>query len=299
MSLFQKLKESQKFTHNEQAVIDFILNNPQEVINLSVDELAKVTYTSPSCIVRLTKKLGVKGYSDFKIKFASELNSLIFNEKRIEINMPFEQNIKEDDIPKRFYQMYHQVIDDVYHSLDIQQLKNIAHLLYHSDAITVYGVGSSLLIAQDFVMKCQKLRLPIYCNTQIGFENVHRFKTSKNPIAFIISNNATSTRVKNWVFENIHLNIPVILVTSNENSPLIKLCKYAVILKHGENNIIKQGAFASKISMTFLLDNIYMLIFMKDYENNIHYIYHFENSVIKDRQNRRQYEYNHQKDHHK
>ena len=37
MSLFQKLKESQKFTHNEQAVIDFILNNPQEVINLSVD----------------------------------------------------------------------------------------------------------------------------------------------------------------------------------------------------------------------------------------------------------------------
>ena len=94
MSLFQKLKESQKFTHNEQAVIDFILNNPQEVINLSVDELAKVTYTSPSCIVRLTKKLGVKGYSDFKIKFASELNSLILNEKRIEINMPFEQIIK-------------------------------------------------------------------------------------------------------------------------------------------------------------------------------------------------------------
>ena len=88
-------------------------------------------------------------------------------------------------------------------------------------------------------------------------------------------------------------------MTSNENSPLIKLCKYAVILNHGENNIIKQGAFASKISMTFLLDNIYMLIFMKDYENNIHYIYHFENSVIKDRQNRRQYEYNHQKDHHK
>lgn len=112
----------------------------------------------------------MKGYSDFKIKFASELNSLILNEKRIEINMPFEQNIKEDDIPKRFYQMYHQVIDDVYHSLDIQQLKNIAHLLYHSDAITVYGVGSSLLIAQDFVMKCQKLRLPIYCNTQIGLK---------------------------------------------------------------------------------------------------------------------------------
>ena len=84
-----------------------------------------------------------------------ELIRKVFNEKRIEINMPFEQNIKEEDIPKRFYQMYHQVIDDVYHSLDIQQLKNIAHLLYHSYAITVYGVGSSLLTAQDFVMKCQ------------------------------------------------------------------------------------------------------------------------------------------------
>ena len=97
MSLFQKLKESQKFTHNEQAVIDFILNNPQEVINLSVDELAKVTYTSPSCIVRLTKKLGVKGYSDFKIKFASELNSLILNENALKSICLLKQNIKEEE----------------------------------------------------------------------------------------------------------------------------------------------------------------------------------------------------------
>lgn len=234
----------------------------------------------------MTKKLGVKGYSDFKIKFASELNSLVLSKKRIEINMPIEQEIHENDIPKRFYQMYHQIIADVYHSLDIDQLKNIANLLYRSDAITVYGVGSSLLIAQDFVLKCQKLRLPIYCNTQIGFENVHRFKSSKNPIALIISNNASSSRVKNWAFENINLNIPVILITSNEKSSLIKLCKYAVILNHGENDVIKQGAFASKISMTFLLDNIYMLLFMKDYEENINYIHHFENKVIKERNDR-------------
>ena len=35
--------------------------------------------------------------------------------------------------------------------------------------------------------------------------------------------------------------------------------------------------------MTFLLDNIYMLLFMKDYEENIHYIHDFEKNVYKKR----------------
>lgn len=67
------------------------------------------------------------------------------------------------------------------------------------------------------------------------------------------------------------------------NSFLIKLCKQTIVLNHGENSIIKQGSFASKISMTFLLDNIYMLLFMKDYEENIHYIHDFEKNVYKKR----------------
>ena len=86
--LFNKLKEYKDYTYNEKAVIDYILENPNKVINLSVEELAKVTYSSTACIVRLAKKLGMKGYSDFKIKLALELNSAIINEKRIEINMP-------------------------------------------------------------------------------------------------------------------------------------------------------------------------------------------------------------------
>lgn len=283
MSIFNKLKEYKGFTCTEKSVIDFILKSPKEAVNLSIDELANVTYSSPACIVRLAKKIGMKGYSEFKIKLASELNSLILNEKRIEINMPIEENTKEEEIPEKFYKMYHQVVDDVYNSLDVHQLKNVANLIYRSDAITMYGVGSSLLVVQDFVMKCQKLRLPIFYNTQIGFENVHRIKTSKNPIAVIVSNNATSTRVKNWVLENTQLKIPVILITSNEKSPLIKLCKQTIVLNHGENNILKQGSFASKISMTFILDNIYMLLFMKEYETNIHYIHDFEKNVYKKR----------------
>lgn len=283
MSLFNKLNEYQDFTHNEKNVIDYILKNPKKVISLSVDELAKATYSSTACIVRLAKKLGMKGYSEFKIKLASELNSLIIDEKRIEINMPFDSNTKEEDIPQMFFKMYYQIINDVYNSLDIDQLKNVANLLYRSDAITAYGVGSSLLVIQDFIIKCQKLRLPIYCNTQIGFENVHRVKNAKNPMALIVSNSASSMRIKNWVFENVNLNIPVILITSNEKSPLIKLCKQAIVLNHGENDVVKQGSFASKLSMTFALDNIYMLLFMKEYETNTNYIHHFENTVLKER----------------
>lgn len=47
----------------------------------------------------------MKGYSEFKIKLASEISSLILDEKRVEINMPIKENTNEEEIPEKFYKM--------------------------------------------------------------------------------------------------------------------------------------------------------------------------------------------------
>lgn len=268
MILYNKMKNFKDFTCAEKAIVDFILKDPYSTISLSVEELANATFSSPSCVVRLAKKLGMKGYSDFKIKLATELNVLLVDDKRIEVNMPVEKDLKINEIPKLLHNLYFQTITDIHNSLDYKKITEVVEQIHKSDSVTMFGVGPSMLAIQDFIYKASHLRLPIYSNSLNGFENVHYFSKSQKPLTIVVSNNATGNRVRNWVFENKKCNIPVVLITGNIKSPLTKICDHVIILHHGENRINKLGSFASRISALYVLDIIYTMLFMKEYDKN-------------------------------
>ena len=61
------------FSTSEKQLAKYILEHGEKVLQYSIQDLAKKTYTSPATIVRLCKKIGLHGYSDFKIKYSAEL----------------------------------------------------------------------------------------------------------------------------------------------------------------------------------------------------------------------------------
>lgn len=68
-----------KLTSLEESVITYILDNIDTCIDEGVRGIAKKTYTSPSTIIRLSKKLGYNGFVELiyslKVKLSNEDNS--------------------------------------------------------------------------------------------------------------------------------------------------------------------------------------------------------------------------------
>ena len=61
------IKENkEKFTQTDLAIIDFIINNKDKKLDLSINDLARKCLTSRTSILRFSKKLGFDGYSEFK-----------------------------------------------------------------------------------------------------------------------------------------------------------------------------------------------------------------------------------------
>ena len=89
MSIMTQLEFELGFSNSEKEIAKYILNHGEEVLTMSVKELAKKTYTSPATIVRLCKKIGLEGYNDFKIKYSAQLQYDFLFVNRIVI----EQNI--------------------------------------------------------------------------------------------------------------------------------------------------------------------------------------------------------------
>ena len=83
--------QNMHFTDSQQEVIDFIKNNEDKIIHMSIQDLAKKTYTSNATIIRICKKLGFKGYKDFKLSFIKEIESQKYIHQSIDFSSPFYQ----------------------------------------------------------------------------------------------------------------------------------------------------------------------------------------------------------------
>lgn len=87
------------FTHAEVEIAHYILNHGEDVLNLSIKELAKRTYTSPATIVRLCRKLGLEGYNDFKISIQQNYNIHLLKLKESMLTFPLVQKITIHRLP--------------------------------------------------------------------------------------------------------------------------------------------------------------------------------------------------------
>ena len=137
MSIMTQLEFALDFTHAEVEIAHYILNHGEDVLNLSIKELAKRTYTSPATIVRLCRKLGLEGYNDFKIKYSAELQYTLTKTKRIDVNFPFGP---EDNYPQIAYKlgtMSREVIEDTIKLIDFDDLRHAIELMNQYDSIAV------------------------------------------------------------------------------------------------------------------------------------------------------------------
>ena len=66
MLIQQKLESLESLSPNEKEVAHYILKNKEDIEKLSINEISKKTFTSPSTVVRLAQKCGYHGFKELK-----------------------------------------------------------------------------------------------------------------------------------------------------------------------------------------------------------------------------------------
>jgi len=270
MSVLSQLKEEQLFTSAEQEVVRAILQCPRAVIDATIGEFAKSVYSSPSTVGRVCKKLGLSGFSELKIRLATELDRLIENKEAVDVMLPIRKEDKVRDFPQILFNLHHQALLSAYHSVDIRMVQKVADVLYRADYVYVLGSQQSLILAQDFLCKAAKLGFPFVNPFMAGFNNnLYCQRKAKTQAALIISQYAASRKVERWVEDLKHIKSEICLITANAKSPVIWKVNYAVIIDNEEEIVGKMGNFASRTGLSYVLDILYMVLFMKDYDKNL------------------------------
>lgn len=268
MSIMTQLEFELEFSESEKEIARYILNHGDDVLSMSVKELAKNTYTSPATIVRLCKKIGLEGYNDFKIKYSAELQYDLHHSNRIDVNFPFEKKDTHPMICHKLASLSEEVIADTIKLIDFEQLEKIVDLLYQSHDIDIYGSGNSLLAAMSFQHKMMRIARNVNLKALHGEQVFLSYNSDEKRIAVIISYSGETHDLIQIAQILKEKKTPIIVLTSIGDNHLSHYADYILNIGSREKIFTKIAPFASQVSMEYLLNVIFSCIFQKDYDQN-------------------------------
>ncbi len=269
MLISDLLKQSNKFTATEKLVIQYMLSNPQLVLQSTIKELGLMTNSSSATIHRICRKIHLDGFSDLKIKLAQEYNSFSIDNYRIEVDLPISQETPNDQIMKQFLNLHYQSLTDTFNNIDYIRLWNAAQMLLQASNIMIVGTGESMILGSDFHYKLLRIGKNSNLEAMEGFQlsKVQRL-TNKNTVTLVISQYGRSTSVLRTIKTLAHNGMQSILITSAPQNPMIPYATMSIIVANSETHA-KMGSFASRTAILYVLDCIYAFLFKHDFAENL------------------------------
>jgi len=140
---------------SERSVAERVLAQPNEVLHLSIAEMARRVGASQPTVARFAAALGYSGYKEFKLRLAQSLAS----------GVPFvHQDVKPRDTPEliaaKVFDRTVGALIDVRNHLDAAALKRAIRILAVARHIECYGVGNSGIVALDAQHKLFRFGVP-------------------------------------------------------------------------------------------------------------------------------------------
>lgn len=183
--LLVQLREMKNFTNHERDVAEYILGHMDQIPDISAGELARASLTSKATVVRLSKKLGLSGYQELKLRLVAEMNQSERISQLIS-KEPITGNSSYSDIILTLPGLYDKAITNTRLTLDKNTMMRIGRFLQGAECIDIYGTGISYVLAQAAAFKFATLGLECSAYESINGHYLAARK-HKRTVAFLIS----------------------------------------------------------------------------------------------------------------
>ncbi len=245
----------------EQRVADFILKHAEELIYLTVTELAERTQTSESTVVRLCQKIGYKGYQEFKIMLARDLVG--------PTETVYQQIDRGDSLEKlkaKIFQANAQALKDTIEVLSDAELERAVAAISKARRVEIYGIGGSAPLALDAYHKFMKLGVPAVWLNDGDLMAMSSSLLGPDDVALGISHTGASRDVCDAMENAKAVGATTICITHQATSPITKASDVKLFTAAKET-AFGSDATSSRIAQLTIIDTLYAGIANRDYES--------------------------------
>lgn len=247
----------------EKKVADYILRQPEEIKDLNTYEIAERTETSQATVVRFAKRIGFKGFPDFKLALSQDLGN---RKAEAHVNIIHEE-IKADDsfdiIGKKISNANVVAINNTYDVTDFDELEKAVVAIGKANKIMIAGVGFSGIVAKDLYYKLLELGKHAIIETDTHMQLSCLSTMTSKDILFIISHSGKTVEMYNIVKVAKSKNIKIIAMTSIAPNPIRELADIRLSTVEMKNNF-RSTALSPRISQLTIIDMLYVKLMLEN-----------------------------------
>ncbi|MDR4949749.1 MurR/RpiR family transcriptional regulator [Neobacillus cucumis] len=249
-----------KLRDSEKKIIEFIEQNPEEIIHLSITEVAERSETSESSIVRLCKRLGYKGFQDLKINLAKEVVA-----PEMQIHEAIEKGDNAVTIKKKVFQSNIQALYDSIEVCSDDEILKAVEAIANARLIEFYGTGGSGTVALDAQHKLLKLGIKSFAYNDSVLQAMSASVLTEQDVVIGISHTGANTDVLAAMKLAKEAGATLICITNSSKSPITKISNI-VLQTASKETLFRTDAISSRIAQLTIIDILVAAVANQKYE---------------------------------
>lgn len=253
MSCLFKIKEAGAlFTSTEQRIAEYILQNPEKVVEGSAQELARESDTSPAAWIRFSKKLGYKGLPALKMDLAKD-----DKENDDLYHVLIEEKDSIETMVRKVQKISRNTLEQTYKLLNTDELNAAIQYLLQASNIYLVGIGGSGVVCTDMMQKLTRLHRSVIYHEDAHVLLARIAHITPEDVLVAISYSGETNLVNAAVKYAKKNGTPVIAITQyNVRSTLAKEADVKLYMPLEEKEL-RLGAILSRNASLVLTDLIY------------------------------------------
>lgn len=259
-TIIERIVNDYHLNETDQQVLNYIIQNSDQMIYLSTRDIAKATYTNPMIISRLSKKLGFKGYDDLKYHIGDFIETYHIADITIKENDSLISNVNKAT------EIEISIINQTKKLLNLSELEQIIHLLDQTKYIDIFANESNSDVAKCYEHYYSSLGKIVGIYDETDRQIYHSKNITKDHIVILLSKQSHNHYLKQSLLNLKNKGINTILITSKNDNIMSQLSTYVI---HTVYDISSQlGNFVYHISLRYILDVFYISLLSLELNHN-------------------------------
>lgn len=254
-------------SQSEQKVARYILDHPEEVTNISIHDLAVKAETSGASVVRFCNSLQVDGFPQLKVRL-----SLDMAKHERPTYYDFDPNDTTDSIIKKTMSNSIQALQDTAEALDSNMVNQIAAAMAKAPAIYTYGIGASLVVAEDIAQKWMRLGKTAFAFHDLHVLAVNIANASSGSVFIGVSYSGKTKEVIQSVKLANEYDLVTVGISRYGEHELRNNATYMLNVAHAPEAVFRSAATSSRLAQLLAVDTLFFAYASTQHDETIRHL---------------------------
>jgi len=253
---------SSSFTRAERKVAEIVLDNPAFIVHHSITEVSGRAGVADATVVRFCRKLGFKGYLDFRITLTQQLPQNTLNDD-------FSEDITPDDgvedIIRKLVRFNHLAIDETVSLMQPDEVRKAIDCFDSASRITFYGSGNSGFMAQEAQLKFMRIGLCTSAYNDGHMMAMNAATLNEDDVAVGISFSGSSKDLVDAMEIAKRSGAKTVCITHHMKSPVTEHSDITLLFG-SRSSALQSGMLVTRAAQFFVVDVLYTEYMRRNFE---------------------------------